>query len=366
MDHLVFIEFARRFNMEFSEFIWMDSGDSGRFSILAPFEAVDEEGSVLWHAKPASIIASENDLYECGFQGGYFALLPYELHWRTLARPKHCRPLGTEGESPSPASGESLLLCRVHRWLTYDHKTKIMFSCRLATNLGEKANPLDDIFGISNAVLDDPARAADFLSTNFSMTKLACRDSEAGYLEKIRRCQEFIKRGESYELCLTTKFEADFSGDPFLYYLKKRDEHNAPFSVFVKHPNVCVASFSPEEFLKVDFKGKGSSSSRERIAQMKPIKGTSARHLASVHLDEASKRALYESIKERAENLMITDLIRNDLGKIAIPGSVKVPNLFQVETFPTCHHLVSTITATLKQSIRLTDILNATFPPGKS
>ncbi|MCL1078433.1 aminodeoxychorismate synthase component I [Parashewanella spongiae] len=173
------------------------------------------------------------------------------------------------------------------------------------------------------------------------------------YTSKFNTIQDYLQSGDCYQINLTQRFCADYFGCEWNAYLKLRAENKAPFSAFMKLEQHSILSISPERFIQLDGKN----------IQTKPIKGTLPRE-SNQALDIQAAKTLQSSIKDRAENLMITDLLRNDLGKVAQAGTVIVPKLFDIESFPAVHHLVSTITACLKPELDATDILLATFPGG--
>lgn len=156
---------------------------------------------------------------------------------------------------------------------------------------------------------------------------------EPDYVSAIERARTLIAAGESYELCLTTQFRStlplDLASDPYPLYLSLRTSNPAPYSSYFRLPlsNIALLSSSPEKFLTID---------KARNAEMKPIKGTVKRSADPVE-DEKRRKALEEDRKERAENLMIVDLIRNDLLGFCEVESVEVPRLMVVESFKTVH-----------------------------
>lgn len=177
--------------------------------------------------------------------------------------------------------------------------------------------------------------------------------SREQYFEKFEKIQEYLQSGDCYQINLTHRFEADYQGDEWQAYIELSKTNKAPFSAFIKLDNVSILSISPERFIQLV----------DSDIQAKPIKGTRPRFTDPLQ-DEASAVALSLSPKDRAENLMIVDLLRNDIGKVAQAGSVCVPHLFSIETFPAVHHLVSTITAKLASPNQASDLLKATFPGG--
>ena len=177
--------------------------------------------------------------------------------------------------------------------------------------------------------------------------------SKESYTEKFNRIQRYILDGDCYQVNLAQRFKASYSGNEFNAYQKLVLNNRPPFSAFLRLPTHVVLSLSPERFLKL---------SHDKI-ETKPIKGTRPRFENKI-LDAQSKAELKESEKDRAENLMIVDLLRNDIGKVSKTGSVNVPCLFEIESFPAIHHLVSTITSELKNGYSTEALITACFPGG--
>ncbi len=178
--------------------------------------------------------------------------------------------------------------------------------------------------------------------------------TEAEYHAKIARIHDYLQAGDCYQVNLSQGFSAPYEGDEWQAFLRLNDENRAPFSAFLRLPEAAILSVSPERFLWL----------KDGTAETRPIKGTRPRHPADPQADEAEKQALAASEKDRSENLMIVDLMRNDIGRVALPGSVSVPSLFAVEPFPAVWHLVSTITAQLPAACRAAQLLRACFPGG--
>lgn len=177
--------------------------------------------------------------------------------------------------------------------------------------------------------------------------------SREAYGEKFRQIQAYLRSGDCYQVNLAQRFSASYEGDEWQAFELLNQANRAPFSAFLRLPESCILSLSPERFVLLEGKD----------IQTRPIKGTLPR-LADPEADAAQANRLANSDKDRAENLMIVDLLRNDIGRVAVPGSVKVPELFVVEPFPAVHHLVSTITAKLPETLGACDLLQATFPGG--
>jgi aminodeoxychorismate synthase component I len=178
--------------------------------------------------------------------------------------------------------------------------------------------------------------------------------SDSQYLGLIEKAKEAIARGDAYQLCLTNQLTIETEVDPFAVYLRLRETNPAPYMSFLKLGSTSVVSSSPEQFLRVSNSGVVSS---------KPIKGTRPRS-SDAEIDKQLADELQSNEKERAENLMIVDLMRNDLGQVSEPSDVVVAKLFEVESYATVHQLVSTITAVLKPGLDVFDAVKAAFPAG--
>lgn len=177
--------------------------------------------------------------------------------------------------------------------------------------------------------------------------------SRAEYGEKFARIQEYLAAGDCYQINLTQRFSALYQGDEWQAYCLLATANKAPFSAFIRLPESALLSLSPERFLLLD----------GRHIETKPIKGTRPRHPDQA-IDRQVALELAEADKDRSENLMIVDLLRNDIGRVSRPGSVSVPHLFAVESFPAVHHLVSTIHGELDARWQGVDLLRACFPGG--
>jgi len=179
------------------------------------------------------------------------------------------------------------------------------------------------------------------------------------YLDNIEQIKEYINSGDCYQTNFAQHFSAPYSGDEWDAYLRLRKVVAAPYSVFWKWTDRAILSMSPERFLKVS---KHESASGFTV-ETKPIKGTIPRG-KSCEEDIKNAEILRNSQKDRAENVMIVDLLRNDLSKNCSPGSVNVPTLFALETFPNVHHLVSTVIGRLSPTSSALDVLRDAFPGG--
>jgi para-aminobenzoate synthetase len=279
------------------------------------------------------------------FTLGWVGFLGYELKAETGGDDKH--------RSPNPDAS----MIFADRAIAFDHQTGAVHLLALAA----AADDPDAGDAAATAWLDEterrlkalnPAPAAAVGSTKLGDLRL--RHSRAAYLDKIASCQRQIQAGETYEVCLTNGLEADGALDPWPAYRSIRRDNPVPYAAFLRFGDLSILSASPERFLKIDAAGR---------AESKPVKGTRPRG-RSAEEDEWQRADLSASEKDRAENLMITDLVRNDLGITAVPGSVSVERIFAVETFSTVHHMVSTVRSQLRPGLHAVDCVRAAFPGG--
>jgi len=173
------------------------------------------------------------------------------------------------------------------------------------------------------------------------------------YCKAVERVREYIAAGDIYQANLSQRFSAGFEGNAWSLYKKLRAVNPAPFAAFLNFPEVKILSDSPERFLKIT----------GRNVETRPMKGTRPRGKSKTE-DRRLKTELKNSVKDRAENLMIVDLERNDLGKVCEYGSVKVSELEIVETYPTVFQMVSNVSGRLKKNVSQIDCLKACFPGG--
>ena len=178
--------------------------------------------------------------------------------------------------------------------------------------------------------------------------------TRAEYEGAVTRIRDYIAAGDVYQVNLAQRFETSFAGSPFELYTRLRARNPAPFGAYLALGDVTVASISPERFLRLDEAG---------AVEARPIKGTRPRGDGPAE-DAALAAELLASPKDRAENVMIVDLLRNDLGRVCRPGTVLAPEICALESHPTVHHLVSTITGQLRDGADAFDLLRAAFPGG--
>jgi para-aminobenzoate synthetase len=264
------------------------------------------------------------------FIGGYVGYLGYELKSECGAPGKH--------RSPFPDA----MLLRVDRFLAIDHAENTLW----IVSSGEPDQEIEErIAALRDCV---PAAAS---STTTGFTYATERDD---YLLLIAECQSRIADGESYEICLTNQLQISTDISPLAYYETLRNLNPAPHSGFLHLDDIDIACSSPERFLRIDAAGNVES---------RPIKGT-IRRGSTPEEDAELRTALAGSEKNRAENLMIVDLARNDLARVCVAGSVHVPHLMEVETYATVHQLVSTIAGRLAPGVTAVDCIRAAFPAG--
>ncbi|KII79504.1 aminodeoxychorismate synthase component I [Vibrio renipiscarius] len=177
--------------------------------------------------------------------------------------------------------------------------------------------------------------------------------TKSQYQTRFEQVQEYLLSGDCYQINLAQRFSAAYQGSEWQAYQQLEQANQAPFSAYIRTEHSAILSVSPERFLQVN----------DNIIETKPIKGTRPR-FDDPTLDQASAVELQNAEKDQAENLMIVDLLRNDVGRVAKPGSVHVPKLFDIESFPAVHHLVSTIKAELADDHNAIDLLRASFPGG--
>ena len=173
------------------------------------------------------------------------------------------------------------------------------------------------------------------------------------YQQAIARIQAYIQAGDCYQVNFAQRFRARCSGDAWAAYLQLRAACPTPYAAFMALEDGAIASLSPERFMQL----------RQGEVETRPIKGTRPRR-ADPAADAAEAQALLDSPKDRAENLMIVDLLRNDLGRSCRTGSIRVPELFALESYPNVHHLVSSVTGRLDQGRDALDLLAGSFPGG--
>jgi len=210
---------------------------------------------------------------------------------------------------------------------------------------------------VAKRIVADSAIAPSYpVEGGWWQSELALRSSftHEAFLKTVDRVREYIVAGDLFQVNLSQRFEASLDEPAWDFYRRLRTRNAAPFAAYLDFPEATVLSASPERFLRVDAEGH---------VETRPIKGTRPRGLNPEH-DAALGLALCKSDKDRAENLMIVDLMRNDLSRVCAPGTVRVPELFALEHYATVQHLVSTVVGDLSPDHNALDLLRAAFPGG--
>lgn len=315
---------------------------SGRYDILSADPAVlirsDRDSlsqlqqALAQHTPPAS--AATDELASLPFTGGFIGAVSYDLG----------RQLETLPQQADNDSGFPALIGGIYLWaLIVDHQQQ---SARLVGPTGQ-LDQLADLFR-------DPMTAAAEKVIPFRLTQpFQANLSWPEYRERFQKIMAYIRAGDCYQINFAQRFQARAKGDSWQAYLKMRAATPAPFSAYLDFSDFRILSVSPERFLQLD---------NGRV-ETKPIKGTAPRS-GDAREDRHIAESLQSSIKDRAENLMIVDLLRNDLNRVCKPGSVKVPKLFALESYANVHHLVSTVEGELPKEKSAVDLLAAGFPGG--
>jgi anthranilate synthase component 1 len=238
------------------------------------------------------------------------------------------------------------LWLRVERLVAFDHGTRQVHAFASSGDLPGLTAALT-----AAAPAPDPTPALD-------RGVARARHAPDEYAGLIERCRDAIREGDAYQLCLTTRFEVAASVDPVVAYGRLRRATPAHHGGFLRSGEIALLSASPERFLHVAPSGQEAG-----VVRTRPIKGTRPRG-GDPASDAALAAELRASEKERAENVMIVDLMRNDLSRVCLPGTVGVDALLDVESYPAVHQLVSTVSGRLAPGTTVADLLEATFPAG--
>ncbi len=248
------------------------------------------------------------------FVGGAVGYLGYELA-QTL------EPLAFHTRDDLALPDIALLF--VDRVLSFDHERGVL--CAWALGFGENEEraraAARDNLAVFRGALDAPCEwAPQPTRAAASANEIAHGTDPAAYIKAVDRVLEEIVAGNVYQACLTHRMQSEYGGDAWSLYQRLRGANPAPFAAFIDLPELAILSSSPERFLQLD---------AQRVAESRPIKGTRPRGRGSE--DAAFERELAGSAKDRAENLMIVDLVRNDLGRVCETGSISVPELMAIE-----------------------------------
>jgi anthranilate synthase component 1 len=325
--------------------VWLDSGPhatTGRSYMGRASRTVSSEstGSVIDLLR---VELAANRLPEAtgGFALGWVGWLGYESRFETMSTPR-------TRVSPYPDAAFLYL----DRALEFDHATGQVTLLALGESWdGELAAWRD---GVADALSSRPSPATASPTVPGERPVAHWRDTDAEYLEKIRECQAAIAAGDAYLLCLTTSVSVDATPDAVATYLALRAISPGQHGALLRVGDLSLLSTSPEQFMVVTPDG---------VIESRPVKGTRARG-ATPEADAALRDELATSEKERAENLMIVDLMRNDIGRVSVVGSVEVPGLLELETLAPVHQLVSTVRGRLEPGLVGLDAVVACFPAG--
>jgi len=336
--------------------IFLDSGfpysQQGRYDIIAcnPEITLDTKGLETTITKNDEVILSDEDPFlllkkylsndfevdkELPFNGGALGYFSYDLARRLENLPV----LAKDQENIAEMS------IGIYAWaVVVDHQEKQSWLVGNASKTDSWQSLIEQFSQLDMNVSE---------STFVIKEKPKSNMSKAYYQQAFDKIKFYLTEGDSYQVNLAQRFSSTCSGNPWTAYKALRKINAAPFSCYVNFPEVQVLSSSPERFLKVT----------DGEVETKPIKGTRPRH-AELAKDQQHINALSNSKKDRAENVMIVDLLRNDMSKNCKAGSVKVPTLFNVESFATVHHLVSTVKGVLSEGDHALDLLRSCFPGG--
>lgn len=338
--------------------MWLDSGhpaaQGGRYDLMAAFPRfilmaqgdvvrIQEEGGKerCLEGDPLAILSglldtAALDAEKDAFAGGALGYFSYDLARRYLHLPHMARDAE---HMPDMAVGIYDGLVHV------DHERRLCQIRAQDTDAGRRWA------GRMEAALSAPR---DTPLTPFMVLGDIRQNLEfASYVRAFNAIQDFIRAGDCYQVNLAIRFAASCAGHPWPLYLALRGRNPAPYGAWLNFPFAQVLSSSPESFLSL----------KAGRVTTRPIKGTRPRGRNAAE-DERLAMELAASAKDRAENLMIVDLLRNDLGKVCEHGSIAVPELFHVESHATVHHLVSTVTGRLGRGMHALDLLAAAFPGG--
>jgi para-aminobenzoate synthetase component 1 len=334
--------------------VWLDSGGRGRYDILTaqPQTTLVTHGGQTIISDATGIRSSSADPFvllreqlgafyegEAGvkFAGGALGYWGYDLKRRQSRL--HDQSIDAEG-LPDMAIG-------IYDWaIQLDHQDKVaqLVSYHRYPQTAQIVPQILQRLQHKHGGIHADFQVHGYIHSNFS---------RSSYDIAFATVQDYLCAGDCYQINLAQCFSAPASGDAFAAYCKLRQLSPAPYSAFLNLPHLQILCASPERFLQV----------RHGKVETRPIKGTRP-SVADALQNELLVQDLCSNPKDRAENLMIVDLLRNDLSKNCAPGSVRVPSLFEVESYATVHHLVSTITGELAAGRDALDLLRDCFPGG--
>ena len=341
-------------------FVFLDScaarATGGRFDLIAadPVATVETRGAVTSVTAAGRAVVSDEDPFtvlaqalcqhlpptgdHALFDGGAIGYFAYDLARRIEPLPARA---ARDIDLPDMAVG-------LYGWaIVVDHEAR---SAELVIHPAASC----DVEFVTHAWGRHPALTPPAFASSFEVISRVRPELDFDqYARSWHRIKQYLREGDAYQVNLTQRFSASVRGDAWDAYQWLRLLNPAPFSAYLDLPDGQVLSSSPERFLRV----------RDGVVETRPIKGTRPRG-ADATEDARLRRELEESLKDRAENVMIVDLLRNDLGKRALTGSVEVPALFAVESYTKVHHLVSTVRARVAEGTSPLTVLRDCFPGG--
>jgi len=323
--------------------VWLDSGGMARYDIMTAMPqrtfVLDNEST---HDDPFALIRDElgdvvGRIDEVPFAGGALGYWGYDLA-------RHMKMLP---DRVGEAEAMPVMMIGIYDWaliLDHERQTAKLVSHHRYSDTGALLEKI--LLRLEN--LTEPQ-----VGTFQVQGKIQSNYTYQQYSEAFLKVQAYLKAGDCYQINLAQRFSVSASGDALEGYLNLRKLSPAPYSAYLNFPNLSVMCASPERFLRV----------REGLVETRPIKGTRPRSEDATQ-DQYLADELRHHTKDRAENLMIVDLLRNDLGKSCVPGSVHVPELFHVESYANVHHLVSTVEGKLSDDHDSLNVLQDCFPGG--
>ena len=336
-------------------------------SLIYSTRTIARSGNPRWHE-----VAGLSAGLDLPFLGGAVGYFGYELAAMLEERLRF--------ENENDLDLPDLALAFVDRVLAYDHETEQLWVVGLGFGDGRSSSsegPRETAIARSRHVVDDLAarvewtlgegpRVAVTLPGGHGIEDASTREVEeaplaisstvdpSAYAKAVDLVLQEIEAGNVYQANFSQRLTIDAPVDPWRLYQELRKNNPAPFGAYLRLPDAAILSSSPERFLRVD---------ESRRVESRPIKGTRPRGESELE-DDRFARDLAASVKDRAENLMIVDLVRNDLGRVCAPGSIAVPELMKIESYAAVFQMVSTVTGELATGRDAFDLVRATFPPG--
>lgn len=327
--------------------VWLDSGPKapqrGRYDIISavPSDIVNAERleniiELLQAKLNSGKTSEESNAINLPFTSGWIGYISYEGRHNYFG-------LHTETQYRCPR-----VYFAWYDWaLIQDHKTQRCYLYFASSCSPALVHEIQSLLKAPNANLNQRSKA-------YQCSSFKAELDQANYLAHVEKIKQYIFAGDCYQVNYTQRFSAEFKGSASDAYLQLRQTVPSPFSAyFALASDQTILSISPERFIKL--------TRDEALTQ--PIKGTAPINALS-QMSAPTSKTLQASVKNRAENLMIVDLLRNDFSQLCTPFSVKAPNLFELKSFANVHHLVSTIAGKLKPGVMHPEFIQACFPGG--